>query len=301
MIIEQHALWGEEPTEEHPATYTAYIADAPTSNPQAKRPAMVVCGGGAFHHVVAHEKEPVAFAFLDRGYQVFVLDYVTTSTGDVSYPHPEADLAKMVAAVRANADAWRVDADRVAVIGFSAGAFVCAALATGWRTGPFAALCGARPDQIRPDAAVLCYPLLDLRVVRDEQLRDPRIDLRVPKTGGKTGRDLVMDYLATVAGGEGDDERLAQIAPVCHVDRYTAPTFIWGCADDRTCPVEQVHDFAGALARSGVAHEVHVFDQGGHGLSVANANTLTDNAVEQEVVRPWIGLAHAFLSRRGVA
>lgn len=28
MIIENHALWGEEPTPEKPATYTAYLADA---------------------------------------------------------------------------------------------------------------------------------------------------------------------------------------------------------------------------------------------------------------------------------
>ena len=27
MIIEQHALWGDEPTPERPATYTAYLAD----------------------------------------------------------------------------------------------------------------------------------------------------------------------------------------------------------------------------------------------------------------------------------
>ena len=301
MIIEEHALWGEEPTPEHPATYRAYLADAFTSAPDAKRPAMVVCGGGGFHHVVSHEKEPVALAFLDRGYQVFVLDYVTTSTGDVSYPHPEADLAKMVATVRANADAWRVDPERVAVIGFSAGGFVCAALAAGWKSGPFAALAGARPDAIRPDAAVLCYPLLDLRVVRDEQLRDPRIDLRVPKTGGKTGRDLVMDYLAAVAGGTGDDERLTEIAPVSHVDRTMAPTFVWGTADDKTCPIVQVHDLAAAMARAGVPHEVHVFDQGGHGLSMANVNTRTDNEAEQAVVRPWFDLACAFLTRRGVA
>ena len=300
MIIEEHALWGEEPTEEHPATYTAYLADPLTAAPDARRPVMVVCGGGGFDHVVSHEKEPVALAYLNSGYQVFVLEYVTMSTGDVAYPAPEADLARMVATVRANADAWRVDPGRVAVVGFSAGGFVCAALAAGWKTGPFAALASARPEQVRPDAAVLCYPLLDLRVVRDEQLRDPRIDLRVPKTGGKTGRDLVMDYLARVAG-EATEERLAEIAPVNHVDRYMAPTFVWGVADDKTCPIVQVHEFACAMARAGVTHEVHVFDRGGHGLSMANVNTRVDNAAEQAIVRPWFDLAAAFLERCGVA
>jgi len=193
MIVENHALWGEEPTEEYPATFTYLGAEPLPDKPNGRRPAVIICGGGAFTHIAPHEQDPVAFAFLDRGYQAFVLNYVTSSTGDVSFPHPQADLAKMVATVRANADEWHVDPKRVCVVGFSAGGMICASLATQWKTGPFAALAGARPDDIRPDAVVLGYPLLDFAYVRDMQTRDPRIDLRVPKTGGKTGRDLLND------------------------------------------------------------------------------------------------------------
>ena len=64
---------------------------------------------------------------------------------------------------------------------------------------------------------------------------------------------------------------------------------------------KQVHDLAAAMARAGVTHEVHVFDQGGHGLSMANVNTRVDNAAEQAIVRPWFDLAAAFLERCGVA
>ena len=223
------------------------------------------------------------------------------STGDVTYPAPEADLARMVATVRANADAWRVDPGRVAVVGFSAGGFVCAALAAGWKTGPFAALASARPEQVRPDAAVLCYPLLDLRVVRDEQLRDPRIDLRVPKTGGKTGRDLVMDYLARVAG-EATEERLAEIAPVNHVDRYTWRRRLSGASPmtrrARSC---RCTSSPAPWRAPALRMRCTCFDRGGHGLSMANVNTRVDNAAEQAIVRPWFDLAAAFLERCGVA
>lgn len=300
MIVESHALWGEEATPEHPATFTAYLAEPVPAQADALRPAMVVCGGGAFKLIAAHEQEPVALAYLNQGYQVFVLDYVTSSTGDVSFPHPEADLARMIAMIRANAAAWRIDPERVSVTGFSAGGFICASLAAGWKSGPFAAAVRARPEQIRPDAVVLAYPLLDLRVQRDEQLRDPRIDLRVPKTGGKTGRDLVMDYLAMIAGDEATEERLAALAPAGHVTRDMPPTFVWGAADDTTCPIIQVHELACAMARAGVSHEVHVFDRGGHGLSVANVNTRADNAAAQAAVAPWFDLACAFLARQGV-
>ena len=299
MIIEQSALWADEPTEEHPATYTAYLADPVPAREKLPRPAVVICGGGGFTGIAPHEQEPVAFAFLTRGYQAFVLDYVTSATGNVSFPNPEADLAKMVARVRANAAAWNVDPDRVTVVGFSAGGFICASLAAQWKSGPFAALTGERPDHIRPDAVVLGYPLLDMRVMRDERTRDPRIDLRVPKTGGKTGRDLLNDFISMVIGGEATDERMAEVCPTTHVSRDMPPTFVWGTADDRTCPIIQVYDLAGALARAGVAHELHVFDRGGHGLSVADINTRADNADEQAAVRPWIDLACAFLERIG--
>lgn len=88
MIIEQHALWGEETTPVYPATYTAYLADKLPNTTTGPRPAVIICGGGGFTHIAAHEQEPVAFEFLNRGFQAFTLDYVTSSTGDVSYPNP---------------------------------------------------------------------------------------------------------------------------------------------------------------------------------------------------------------------
>ena len=156
---------------------------------------------------------------------------------------------------------------------------------------------GARPEDIRPDAVVLGYPLLDLAYVRDMQTRDPRIDLRVPKTGGKTGRDLLNDYLSMVTGGEATDEHLTDICPTTHVSRQMPPTFVWGVSDDKTAPVAQVYPFAQRMAEEGVACEMHVFDQGGHGLSLGNANTAVDNEDKQVAVRPWIRLAFRFLER----
>ena len=308
MIVEQHALWGEEPSAERPAMYTAYLADRVGAGSRNGRPAIIVCGGGGFTHIAEHEQEPVAFEFLNRGYQAFVLDYVTSETGDVSFPNPEADLACMVATVRANATAWHVDPQKVTVLGFSAGGFICASLATQWHDGPFAGIVGARPEDIRPNAAVLCYPVLDFAYLRAVKTRDPRIDLRVPKTGGKTGRDLLNDFLSMVVGGDATDERLVEVNPTTHVDHRVPPTFVWCAADDQTAPAAQVYPFGAKLAEAGVPHEFHVFAEGGHGLSLANANTLPDEVKDeaaferrQRAVRPWAELAASFLARHGVA
>ena len=74
-----------------------------------------------------------------------------------------------------------------------------------------------------------------------------------------------------------------------------------GCGYCVKVSPRRFHEALAVLARAGVPHEVHVFDQGGHGLSMANVNTRTDNEAEQAVVRPWFDLACAFLTRRGVA
>ncbi|MDY4041981.1 MAG: alpha/beta hydrolase [Collinsella sp.] len=301
MIIEKHALWGDEATPEHPATFTAYLADQLPKASAETHPAVVIAGGGGFTHIAPHEQEPVALAFLARGYQAFVLDYVTSETGDVSFPHPEADLARLIATVRANAAAWRVRPDQVVAVGFSAGGFITASVAAGWKTGPFAALASARPEQIRPDAAILCYPVIDFSYIRAIKTRDPRIDLRVPKTGGKTGRDLLNDFLSMVVGGEATDERLAEVCPTTHVGPAVPPTFIWAAADDATTPVAQLYPFATRLAEEGITHELHVFDRGGHGLSVAAPQTEAENAELAQAVRPWLPLALSFLERQGIA
>ena len=81
MIIENHALWGEEPTEEYPATFTYLGAEPLPDKPNGRRPAVIICGGGGFTHIAPHEQDPVAFAFLDHGYQAFVLNYVTLASG----------------------------------------------------------------------------------------------------------------------------------------------------------------------------------------------------------------------------
>ena len=38
MIVESHALWGEEPTEEYPATFTYLGAEPLPDKPNGRRP-----------------------------------------------------------------------------------------------------------------------------------------------------------------------------------------------------------------------------------------------------------------------
>jgi len=68
-------------------------------------------------------------------------------------------------------------------------------------------------------------------------------------------------------------EMLDNASPALHVSKNTPPTFLWATAADELVPVENTTRMATALTHAGVAFEVHVFEQGPHGLSLSDQST----------------------------
>ncbi len=109
-----------------------------------KRPAILVIPGGAYQFCSEREADPVAFAYLGAGYQVFILRYSVAKHTD--WPNPLDDYEQAMTLIRSKAQEWTLDPDRVAVIGFSAGGHLAAAAAT--------------MSVNRPNAAILGYAVL---------------------------------------------------------------------------------------------------------------------------------------------
>ena len=122
-------------------TLTAYIQ--PVGGKFAyvtRRPAMLILPGGAYQYCSKREMDPVAFGFLQAGFQVFILQY---SVGEgASWPAPLNDYDLAMETIRRNADKWSLFPDKVGVIGFSAGGHLAAAAATMSRNRPNAAVLG---------------------------------------------------------------------------------------------------------------------------------------------------------------
>lgn len=109
-----------------------------------KRPAILVLPGGGYSVCSDREADPVAAAYLKAGYQVFILRY---SVGKhMTWPNPLNDYEQAMEMIRGNANRWRVDKERVAVVGFSAGGHLAA--------------CAATMSKNRPNAAILGYAAL---------------------------------------------------------------------------------------------------------------------------------------------
>lgn len=248
--------------------YCQDSADAPEG--VRIRPAVVICPGGGYAYTSWREAEPIALAFLERGYQAFVLDYTAFDPQEDKplLPYPAYDLARAVALVRRNAEAWHVDPQRVAILGCSAGGSLCALYGALSRQPWFAEKLGLTVDQVRVSAQILCYPVIDF-------------------TAGWPA-DLAYARQLT------DHEEWVHAQDL--VDAGTPRTFIWATATDGSVPARNTLAYAQALLAHGVDHECHIFHRGRHGLSLANAQTAKTPEHDQPHVAHWFDLALEWLA-----
>ena len=127
-------------------TLTAYTQPVEGEfNHISKRPAVLILPGGGYSMCSDREADPVAFPYLEAGYQAFILRY---SVGEDSvWPNPLDDYEQAMALIEERADEWKVLTDKIVVIGFSAGGHLAASAAT--------------MSQHRPYAAILGYPVIE--------------------------------------------------------------------------------------------------------------------------------------------
>ncbi|MBD7971216.1 alpha/beta hydrolase [Paenibacillus gallinarum] len=148
---------------------SAYLLDnsAEFNNVNA-RPAVLVFPGGGYYSTSDREAEPVAMAYLAEGFNAFVLRY---STGEGSeFKAALKDAEEAIALIREKAELWGTDANKIAVVGFSAGGHLAAALGTMGGT--------------KPNALVLGYPcILDsINLAFPIPSLDRKVDSSTPPT-----------------------------------------------------------------------------------------------------------------------
>ena len=234
------------------------------------RPAVLILPGGGYHHVSERESEPAALRFLARGYAAFSLEY---SCAPHHFPVQLREAAMAMAYIREKAGEYGVDAGQVAAMGFSAGGHLCACLGTMFDCPEVADL--GRPEMMRPDALVLCYP--------------------VTVSWGRTHEQTFEN----ISGG---DESLRQRLSLDALVRGDMPpVFLWHTRDDASVPCRNSLLLALKLEEMGVPFALHIYRQGVHGLSTADEQAYPVGKVPKisEDVTKWPETAMDFLREIG--
>ncbi len=227
-----------------------------------KRPAVIVVPGGGYAHVSRREAVPVASEFFAKGYQVFVLQYLTCND-DVRYPEQLIELGAAVDYVKKHADEFNVNADEVFAIGFSAGGHLVGNLSVEYQDIP--AKAGVEMD-CKPTAVGLCYPVIS------------------QKTAYKGSHENLLNGYTD----EAKEELLKTLNLDQAVSELTPPAFIWTTKEDNVVPSENSLLFALAMARHDRPYELHVYPNGTHGLSTGCREVNAPEA-KTERLSAWVG------------
>ena len=123
----------EEKTSAYNEAYieTYFWQESEELYPGQRRPAIVICPGGAYGMTSDREAEGIAIRFMSMGYHTVVLRY---SVAPARYPVALRQLAKTVALLRENSEKWHIEKDKILVAGFSAGGHLAASLGVFWNT-----------------------------------------------------------------------------------------------------------------------------------------------------------------------
>ncbi len=126
------------------------------------KPAVLICPGGGYSILAMKHEGTMAADWLNaQGYTALVLTYrVPRREGREPHEAPLEDARKALELARQNAEAWKLDPDRIGILGFSAGGNLAAHAAYGAQTHNL-------PPNQRPDFAVLVYPAYLLNEAKD--------------------------------------------------------------------------------------------------------------------------------------
>jgi acetyl esterase/lipase len=142
-------------------------------------------------------------------------------------------------------------------MGSSAGGHLTATLVTHYDAGQPDAADPVERVSCRPDVGILCYPVVTMS----------------ENTDGGSRTNLL--------GQTPSPELIHELSNEKQVTSDTPPCFIWHTWEDGVVKVENSIDFARALREKGVKFDLHVYQQGGHGLGLGGGGE--DLAVRH----PW--------------
>ena len=242
------------------ATLEGYILDCEIAYGQEKkRPAIVVCPGGGYLYCSPREAEPIALRYAAAGFHAFILRYsVQWDAADFA---PLKEVSWVIGHIREHAQEWNIDPEKIATCGFSAGGHL--------------ALSAGLLAENKPNAMILGYPAAS-----------------APNLPG-------ANFMLKILTGKMDvtDEDAKRFDLVAQITKEAPPVFLAATAEDLltnygAMPVAQKY------MELGLGYELHVFQFGPHGYSLADATSADGSyLVMDDAFAQWHDLSVKWLLR----
>jgi len=246
-------LWSERkpvnPDREDSSNGRVFSVDNPSITPfwpdsAGKKPAAVIIfpGGGYEGLAMEHEGYDIARWFNALGVAAFVVKYRLNEYG---FPAPLLDGLRAVRLVRSQAEEWGLDANRIGVIGFSAGGHLAGSVTTRsefreiGETDPLASI------SAKPDFLVLAYPVITL-----------------------DGTDAHAGSRRALFGDDPTPALLTENSLQYQVRVDIPPVFVMHGIGDTAVPVSNSLQFFEAVQRYNKASELHIYQTAIHGFGM---------------------------------
>ncbi|OON92877.1 MAG: acetylesterase [Candidatus Epulonipiscioides saccharophilum] len=273
--------------------FTGYILqNSQEYCPDRKRPALIICPGGGYRFTSAREATPIALEFVAKGISCFVLRY---SVQPNQFPTALLELCTAVKTIRDNHQLWNIDPDKIVVCGFSAGGHLAASLGVFWNHDLLAPInSSVEQDMLTPINSSIEQDMLTPINISAEQFKPNALILCYPVI--TAGEYAHSNSFINLLGEERADIATQRdiVSLEKHVSSSMSPTFIWHTYSDPAVPVENSLLLASAITAYKVPLELHIYPQGGHGLSLANE--LVNKSIKNvPTVNSWIHFAFEFI------
>ncbi|HLP15243.1 MAG TPA: alpha/beta hydrolase [Bacteroidota bacterium] len=244
LIVDSNKDWSWTRNISNP-TMDVYPAPAKTSS----RAAVIICpGGGYWALAYKHEGEQIARWLNTLGVSAFVLRYRLPSDSIMvdKTVGPLEDGQEAVRVVRRHAREWNLDANKIGVMGFSAGGHLASTISTHFNDRVYTP---ADSVSARPDFSLLIYPVISM----DSAIT--HFGSRINLLGEHPSENLVRQYSNEL-----------------RVNAQTPPAFLIHSLNDPVVPVQNSINYALAMKNFNIPCELHIYETGGHGYGMGRSN-----------------------------
>ena len=214
---------------------------------KANGTAVIICPGGGYGILAAsHEGTDVAKVFNEWGVTAFVLKYRLPDDSIMVRKEigPLQDAQRAIQLVRLDAKKWGISANKIGIMGFSAGGHLASTAGTHFNN---AVIKNIKNTSLRPDFMILLYPVISF-----------------------TDSLAHMGSRTNLIGKNPTREKINYYSNELQVTKQTPPTFLVHAKDDGGVKVANSLAFYDALQKNGVPSEIHLYEKGGHGFGMNN-------------------------------